>query len=159
MPHLQPNQESVWDYPRPPRLEATPKRVQVRLGNLLIADTTQAYRVLETSHPPVYYVPQADIRMDLLEPASGHSFCEWKGSASYWTLRASGQVLPNIAWSYPQPSVGFQALAGYLAFYLDPLEGFVDGEKAHPQAGGFYGGWITRDLVGPYKGGGGTKGW
>ena len=113
-----PGQESVWDYPRPPRLEAVSKGIQVKLGGLTVADTARAYRVLETSHPPVYYIPQADIHMDLLEPTSRHSFCEWKGRASYWTLRANGQVLPNVAWGYLNPSPGFKDIAGYLAFYL-----------------------------------------
>ncbi|WP_337869437.1 DUF427 domain-containing protein [Meiothermus sp.] len=151
--------ESVWDYPRPPRCEPTAKRVQVKLGELVIADTTLAYRVLETSHPPVYYIPPADIRMDLLEATPRRTYCEFKGQASYWTLKAGDTVLPNVAWSYEDPTPGFAAIKGYLAFYLEPLEGFVDGEKAQPQPGRFYGGWITQDLVGPFKGGPESQGW
>ena len=151
--------ESVWDYPRPPRCEPTARRIQVHLGELVVADSTRAYRVLETSHPPVYYLPPADVRMDLLEATSRQTYCEFKGQARYWTLRAGGLVLPNVAWSYPHPTPAFAAFQGYLTFYLEPLEGFVDGEKAQPQPGRFYGGWITRDIAGPFKGGPGTAGW
>jgi len=151
--------ESVWDYPRPPRCEPTARRIQVHLGELVVADSTRAYRVLETSHPPVYYLPPADVRMDLLEATSRQTYCEFKGQACYWTLHAGGLVLPNVAWSYPHPTPAFAAIQGYLAFYLEPLEGFVDGEKAQPQPGRFYGGWITRDIAGPFKGGPGTAGW
>lgn len=151
--------ESVWDYPRPPRCEPTSRRIQVRLGHLVIADSTRAYRVLETSHPPVYYLPPADVRMDLLEATSRKTYCEFKGQASYWTLRVNDIVLPNVAWDYLDPTPGFAAIRGYLAFYLEPLEGYVDGEKAQPQPGRFYGGWITQDIVGPFKGGPGTRGW
>ena len=152
-------QESVWDYPRPPRLEPTAKRIQVKLGDLIIADSTKAFRVLETSHPPSYYIPQADIRMDLMEPTSRHSVCEWKGGASYWSLRAGGKILVNVAWGYLEPTPGFKPITGHLAFYLEPLEGFVDGEQAEPQPGRFYGGWVTKDIVGPFKGGPGSMGW
>lgn len=151
--------ESVWDYPRPPRCEPTSRHILVRLGNLVVADTRRAYRVLETSHPPVYYLPPADIRMDLLEATSRETYCEFKGRASYWTLRVNEIVVPHVAWSYPDPTPGFTAIRGYLAFYLEPLEGFVDGEKAQPQPGRFYGGWITQDIVGPFKGAPGTLGW
>lgn len=154
-----PGQESVWDYPRPPRLESISKRIQVKLGELTIADSTRAYRVLETSHPPVYYLPQDDIRMELMEPTARNSVCEWKGGASYWSLRAGGKFLVNVAWGYLEPTLAFRQIAGHLAFYLDPLEGFVDGEQAEPQPGRFYGGWITRDLVGPFKGGPGSMEW
>lgn len=151
--------ESVWDYPRPPRCEPTSRHILVRLGNLVVADTRRAYRVLETSHPPVYYLPPADIRMDLLEATSRETYCEFKGRARYWTLRVNDIVVPHAAWSYPDPTPGFAAIRGCLAFYLEPLEGFVDGEKAQPQPGRFYGGWITQDIVGPFKGGPGTLGW
>ncbi|WP_051529441.1 DUF427 domain-containing protein [Meiothermus cerbereus] len=151
--------ESVWDYPRPPRCEPTAKRILVRLGELVIADSSRACRVLETSHPPVYYIPPADIRMGLLEATPRQTYCEFKGGASYWTLKVGDTVLPNVAWSYEDPTPGFAAIKGYLAFYLEPLEGFVDGEKAQPQPGRFYGGWVTKDIVGPFKGGPGTQGW
>jgi uncharacterized protein (DUF427 family) len=151
--------ESVWDYPRPPRCEPTAKRILVRLGELVIADSSRACRVLETSHPPVYYIQPADIRMDLLEATPRQTYCEFKGRASYWTLKVGDTVLPNVAWSYEDPTPGFAAIKGYLAFYLEPLEGFVDGEKAQPQPGRFYGGWVTKDIVGPFKGGPGSQGW
>jgi len=151
--------ESVWDYPRPPRCEPTAKRILVRLGELVIADSNRACRVLETSRPPVYYIPPADIRMGLLEATPRQTYCEFKGRASYWTLKVGDTVLPNVAWSYEDPTPGFAAIKGYLAFYLEPLEGFVDGEKAQPQPGRFYGGWVTKDIVGPFKGGPGTQGW
>lgn len=151
--------ESVWDYPRPPRCEPTSRRIQVRLGNLVVADTRRAYRVLETSHPPVYYLPPADIRLELLEATARETCCEFKGRARYWTLQTHNTMLPNVAWSYPDPPPGFSVIRGYLAFYLEPLEGFVDGEKARSQPGRFYGGWITRDIAGPFKGGPGSTGW
>lgn len=151
--------ESVWDYPRPPHCEPTAKRIRVQLGELVIADTTRAYRVLETSHPPVYYIPPADIRMGLLEATPRQTCCEFKGQASYWTLKVGDTVLPNAAWSYENPTRGFANIKGFLAFYLEPLEGFVDGEKAQSQPGRFYGGWITQDIAGPFKGGPGTTGW
>ncbi|GIW34857.1 DUF427 domain-containing protein [Meiothermus sp.] len=151
--------ESVWDYPRPPRCEPTSRRIQVRLGELIIADSNRAYRVLETSHPPVYYLPPADIRMELLEATARETHCEFKGRARYWTLRTRDTVLTNAAWSYPDPTSSFSAIRGYLAFYLEPLEGFVDGEKAKPQPGRFYGGWITQGIAGPFKGGPGSSGW
>jgi uncharacterized protein (DUF427 family) len=151
--------ESVWDYPRPPRLEPTPKRIQVKLGQLIVADSTRAYRVLETSHPPVYYLPQADVHMDWFEATQKHSFCEWKGGASYWSLRTDGKILVNVAWGYLEPSPAFAPIKGHLAFYLDPLEGIVDGETAEPQPGRFYGGWVTKDIAGPFKGGPGSMGW
>jgi uncharacterized protein (DUF427 family) len=154
-----PGQESVWDYPRPPRLEPTPKRIQIKLNDLVIANTNRAYRVLETSHPPVYYLPPSDIRMEWMEPTARHTFCEWKGGASYWSLRAGDTILPNIAWGYLEPTSNFKPIRGYLAFYLDPLEGFVEGEQAEPQPGRFYGGWVTKDIVGPFKGGPGSMGW
>lgn len=151
--------ESVWDYPHPPRCEPTSRRIQVRLGELIIADSNRAYRVLETSHPPVYYLPPADIRMELLEATARETYCEFKGRARYWTLRTRDTVLANVAWSYPDPTSSFFTIRGYLAFYLEPLEGFVDGEKAKPQPGRFYGGWITQGIVGPFKGGPGSSGW
>lgn len=153
-------QESVWDYPRPPRLEATPRRIRARLGGATLVDTTRALRVLETSHPPVYYVPPADTRMDLLRPGQGRSFCEWKGEASYLDAVIDGRTYEQIAWTYPEPVARFAPLAGYIAFYLPKLdEGFVDDVRAEPQPGRFYGGWVTPDIVGPFKGGEGTSGW
>ncbi len=154
-----PGQESVWDYPRPPRLEPVPERIRVELAGVVLADTTRALRVLETSHPPVYYLPRADVRMDHFEETADRSFCEWKGSASYFTLRHGALVVPKVAWSYPAPAPAFAALAGHLAFYLDPLVGSVGGERARAQPGRFYGGWVTSKVVGPFKGEPGTMGW
>jgi len=155
------NMESVWDYPRPPRLEATARRIRVVHEGVAIVDTTRALRVLETSHPPVYYVSPQDVRMELMEVSgSRESFCEFKGVASYWNLRGSSGVVEDVAWSYARPSAKFRALAGYLAFYASRVdECWVDEERVVPQEGDFYGGWITKDVKGPFKGGAGTWGW
>ena len=156
----QPGQESVWDYPRPPRVEPTAERVRLVLGGETIVDTTEALRVLETSHPPVYYVPRSAFAPGSLEPAPGSSFCEFKGVAGYLTVRGGSAVADGAAWFYPEPSPGFEALVGMIAVYpgrMDSVE--VDGERVQPQAGGFYGGWITSRVVGPFKGEPGTLGW
>ncbi|GAB4445210.1 MAG: DUF427 domain-containing protein [Chloroflexi bacterium OHK40] len=155
-----PGQESVWDYPRPPRVEPTSRHLRVIFGGVVIADTRRAHRVLETSHPPVYYIPPADIRMEYLTPAAGSSFCEFKGRAAYYTVAAGDRRAENAAWYYPSPAPGFEAIAGAVAFYPALMDAcYVDGELAEPQPGGFYGGWITADIVGPFKGGPGTRGW
>jgi len=153
--------ESVWDYPRPPRLEATGKRLVVEFGGRVIADTTRGHRVLETSHPPTYYVPRADVAPDVLERVAGRrSFCEWKGVATYWTVRVGGRVAEAAAWSYEDPTAGFADIAGCVSFYASRMDAcHVDGEPVQAQAGDFYGGWITSDVVGPFKGGPGTAGW
>ena len=152
--------ESVWDYPRPPRIEATPRRIRVLFGGEVIADSTRAIRILETSHPPVYYIPRDDIRSQFLLPSERSSFCEFKGTASYWTLKVNDQIATDAAWSYEQPSHGYEALRGCLAFYASKVEAcFVDEERVQPQAGSFYGGWVTSDIVGPFKGEPGTQGW
>ncbi len=155
-----PGQESVWDYPRPPRLERTEKRIEVWLGGVKIADSTGAYRVLETSHPPGYYIPRADFLPGVLTPAPGASVCEWKGRASYWSLTAGGRTAPGAAWSYEHPTPDFAPIAGHIALYAGRVDRCaVDGETVTPQPGNFYGGWITRDVVGPFKGEPGTMGW
>lgn len=152
--------ESVWDYPRPPRLEPAGRHVLIRHAGHLVAETRTALRVLETSHPPVYYLPPEDVDRSLLEPAGGGSFCEWKGVARYWDLVIGEMRLAQVAWSYPKPIAEFRALVDHLAFYAAPLdECLVDGEQVEPQPGGFYGGWITSDIAGPFKGGPGTTGW
>ncbi|MBC8171056.1 MAG: DUF427 domain-containing protein [Anaerolineae bacterium] len=152
--------ESVWDYPRPPRLEASPKTIRVVFNGETIAQTTHAFRVLETSHPPVYYLPQADIRMEYLQPTNRRTFCEFKGGASYWTITVGDKVELNTAWSYANPSRGFEAIKDYIAFYPGRMDAcYVDDEQVQPQPGDFYGGWITSDIVGPFKGGSGTTGW
>ena len=152
--------ESVWDYPRPPRVEATSRRVQVIFNGVMIADTRRALRVLETSHPPVYYIPPADIRMENLTQSGRSSFCEFKGRAGYYSVTVGDKTAVNAAWFYPDPAAGYEALAHYVAFYPGPMdECLVDGETVTPQAGDFYGGWITADIVGPFKGPPGTMGW
>ena len=156
----QPGQESVWDYPRPPRIEHTSKRVRVVFGGETIADTTRAKRVLETSHPPVYYIPPKDIRADAVRPAAGSSWCEWKGEAGYLTVEAGGQQAERAAWYYPDPTPGFEELRGFVAFYPSRMDAcYVDDERVAAQAGDFYGGWITKEIVGPFKGSPGTRGW
>jgi uncharacterized protein (DUF427 family) len=159
---IQPNpgQESVWDYPRPPRVEDTPKHIQIIFNGVVIADTHRAKRVLETSHPPVYYIPPEDIRMDCLKAGSGHSFCEWKGEARYYTVEVNNKLAENAGWYYPNPTRNFAAIQDHVAFYAAPMDTcLVEGEKARPQPGNFYGGWVTNDIVGPFKGESGTSGW
>lgn len=155
-----PGQESVWDYPRPPRLEQTERRVQVIFQGITIADTKQAARVLETSHPPVYYIPPDDIALQYLSSADGHSWCEWKGQAHYYAVTVNGQQMQNAAWYYPQPTPAFASIANYVAFYPSKMDAcYVAGELVQAQSGDFYGGWITSEIVGPFKGGVGTWGW
>lgn len=155
-----PGQESVWDYPRPPRLEPVGERIVVRFGDVVIADSAAAWRVLETSHPPVYYLPQRDLRMDLIETAPGQSFCEFKGMASYVTIVANGRRSERAGWLYERPTPDFAPIAGHIAFYASRLdEARVGEEIVTPQAGDFYGGWITSRIVGPFKGARGTREW
>ena len=150
----------MWDFPRPPSLEFTQRRIRAVVDGVTLVDSTRSHRVLETSHPPVYYVPPEDVRMELLEQVEGGSFCEWKGQAIYYDAVVGGRRIESVAWAYPEPTPGFAAIAGHLAFYLPAIDaGFVDDEQARPQPGGFYGGWITSDLAGPFKGGPGSEGW
>jgi uncharacterized protein (DUF427 family) len=152
--------ESVWSYPRPPRLEPVSRRLSVVLGGETIADTTGAYRVLETSHPPNYYLPLDDIAPGTLVRSNRRSACEWKGVAHYFDVRARGRVEGNAAWGYDRPSEAYASIAGFVAFYAGRMDAcFVDDEQVKPQPGSFYGGWITRDIVGPFKGEPGTEGW
>jgi uncharacterized protein (DUF427 family) len=153
--------ESVWDYPRPPRLEHVTRHLRVVLGGVVIAETRRGARVLETSHPPVYYVSPEDILMEhLARSSSRESFCEWKGSASYYDLRAGTRSVRDGAWTYRSPTEAFTSIRDWVAFYPGRMdECTVDGEIVRPQAGGFYGGWITSDLEGPFKGDPGTEGW
>lgn len=155
-----PGQESVWDYPRPPRLEESGRHIEVRFNGVTIADTHRARRVLETSHPPVYYIPPEDIRMEFLTPTDRSSFCEFKGSARYYSITVGDQTAHNVAWFYPTPTSEFAGLRDYVAFYPSSMEAcLVDDEIVQAQAGDFYGGWVTSDIVGPFKGGPGTLGW
>ena len=153
-------QESVWDYPRPPRLEPTSEHIRIFLGGELIADTTAAVRVLETSHPPVYYLPLEDFAPDVLVPVSGSSFCEYKGKAAYFVVVAGGTRARRAAWTYPDPVSGYGPLASRAAVYPGKMDRCtVDGEEVQAQAGDFYGGWITGRITGPFKGAPGTGGW
>lgn len=154
-----PGQESAWDYPRPPAIVDDTRLVQVRLHDTLIAETRAARRVLETASPPTFYLPPDAVRSDCLQPDSGSSFCEWKGRASYFSVCVGEHCVTHAAWRYPQPFAAFTAIRNYLAFYPDRLECYVDGERVRAQAGGFYGGWITGDIVGPFKGEPGTSAW
>jgi uncharacterized protein (DUF427 family) len=152
--------ESVWDYPRPPRLEPVSERIRVIVDGVAIADSSRAWRVLETSHPPVYYVPPDDVRMDLFTAGRGRSVCEWKGAATYHTLVVGDRRIEDVAWSYEHPTPAFVPITSYLAFYPGRVdEAWVGDERATAQAGGFYGGWITSRIRGPFKGEPGTLGW
>jgi uncharacterized protein (DUF427 family) len=153
-------QESVWDYPRPPRLEPSDKHLKIVFGGEIIAETTCAFRVLETSHPPVYYFPPGDVRTEFLTRANGSSFCEWKGRAGYYDLRVGEKQVGNAAWFYPDPTRRFAELKDFVAFYPSKMDAcYVNDELVRSQEGDFYGGWITSDIVGPFKGGAGTFGW
>lgn len=153
-------QESVWRFPRPAVAEASDRHVRIEHRGAVVADTRAPVRTLETSHPPSWYLPPADIATHLLHASTRRSFCEWKGHAIYWHLDIDGELLRDVAWSYPDPTPAFAALRDHLAFYAVPLDlCTVDGEAVRPQPGGFYGGWITSDLAGPFKGVPGSMGW
>ncbi len=151
-------EESVWDYPRPPRIAPDTRHVVIRNGPLLLADSRRAVRVLETASPPTFYLPATDVCLEHLVVVPGQSVCEWKGTARYWSLRDAPER-GAVAWSYPTPTSPFAEIAGYLAFYPGRLACDVDGERVRPQPGRFYGGWVTRELAGPFKGEPGTEGW
>ncbi len=152
--------ERVWDYPRPPRLEAVPQRIRIVLGGETIADTSAAFRVLETTHPPSYYLPPDAFLTGVLVRSARSSLCEWKGRAAYWTLRAGGKTAVDAGWSYPSPSPAFAAMRDHVAVYAAAMDAcFVGEEQVTPQPGGFYGGWVTANLIGPFKGERGTEFW
>ena len=152
--------ESVWDYPRPPRLEPTARRLVVEADGRVLADTVAGLRILETSHPPTYYIPEADIDMARLRASARRSICEYKGEAQYFDLVLSDGLRPDVAWTYPRPTAAYAALVGHLCFYAGRVDRCsVDGETVDVQPGDFYGGWITADLVGPFKGAPGTLFW
>jgi len=156
----QPGQESVWNYPRPPRLEPSSEQIQVVFNGETVADTRRAFRVLETSHPPVYYLPPEDIKMEYFSRTPRSSFCEFKGNATYWTIRVGEREALNVAWSYESPTPDFAAIRGYLAVYPSRMDTcYINDEQVQAQAGDFYGGWITSKIVGPFKGEAGTWGW
>lgn len=161
-----PGQESVWDYPRPPRVEPSSEHVVVVLGGLVVLDTRRALRVLETSHPPTYYLPLADAAEGAFRPAAGSSWCEFKGMAGYLDVvggagpDGAACVAPSAAWTYPDPTAGYEVLAGHVALYPDRMDRVtVDGETVRGQDGGFYGGWVTQRVVGPFKGVPGSRFW
>jgi uncharacterized protein (DUF427 family) len=157
-----PGQEWVWDYPRPPRVESVPERLRVVVDGKVVAETTRGVRVLETAGAPVYYFPPDDVRMDLLRTSPHSTFCEWKGDATYWTYEPGPDArrIPNVAWAYEQPLRGYESMRGYLAFYAQLVdEAWVGDERATPQPGRYYGGWVTSKVVGPFKGEPGTAGW
>jgi uncharacterized protein (DUF427 family) len=155
-----PGQESAWDYPRPPRVESSTRLVRVEFAGEVVAETRTALRVMETAGAPVWYLPPGDVRFELLTPANRRTFCEWKGTANYFDLRAGGRLAGAAAWSYPQPAAGYEAIRDHVAFYAGRVDAaYVDGERVTPQPGGFYGGWITSDVVGPFKGEPGSEGW
>ena len=155
-----PGQESVWDYPRPPRLEPFEGAIEIQFDGQILAQTTRAWRVSETSHPPVYYLPPADVRVELLQKSAQTSFCEWKGRAGYYDLQSGARRVANVAWFYPNPTPEFEPIRDYLAFYPSRVDAcFVNGERVQAQAGDFYGGWITSKVVGPFKGEPGSWGW
>lgn len=154
-------QESVWDYPRPPRVEASNKRIRIVFNGETIADSTATFRVLETSHPPAYYIPQSDVKMEYLTSTPRRTMCEFKGQASYFTITVGDRSEANVAWVYNNPSnKNFEPIKGYIAVYPSRMDAcYVDDEQVTAQEGDFYGGWITSDIVGPFKGGAGTWGW
>jgi uncharacterized protein (DUF427 family) len=153
-----PGQESVWDYPRPPDVVADTRTVEVLHEGTCLARSVRTRRVRETASPPTFYLPPEDVWQSQLVPVAGSTFCEWKGDARYFAL-AADPTAPPVAWSYPSPDPRFAAIAGWFAFYPARVECRVDGERVRPQGGGFYGGWVTREIVGPWKGEPGSGGW
>jgi uncharacterized protein (DUF427 family) len=154
-----PGQESVWDYPRPPAVVRDLRPVRVLAEGQEIANTSRAVRVLETASPPTVYLPPQDVQGELLVPAPGLSRCEWKGEARYWTIALPGASIEGAAWSYPDPFPGFEPIRDWLAFYPGRLDCFVEDAPVTPQPGGLYGGWVTAELVGPWKGEPGSEAW
>lgn len=155
-----PGQESVWDYPRPPRVEPIEKFLRVMFGGVVVAETRSGIRVLETASPPTVYFPPDDVRTELLTLAGHQTVCEWKGLAEHVDLAVGDRVSRRAGWSYPSPRPGYEHMAGWFAFYPGRVdEATVDGELVRAQAGGYYGGWITSEIVGPFKGDPGTEGW
>jgi len=153
-------QESVWDYPRPPKLELFNGHIRIVFNKIIIIDTHQAYRVLETSHPPTYYLPIDQFKKGIFVPNSGTSFCEFKGMASYYDIELNGKKALNSAWYYTWPNASYGAIKNTVSIYAHLMDAcYVNGEKVKAQEGDFYGGWITSNIVGPFKGGSGTWGW
>jgi uncharacterized protein (DUF427 family) len=148
-----PGQESVWDYPRPPKVEKTSKQIRVIYDGVVIAETNRAVRVLETGHPPVYYIPREDVRMEYLIVTKRSSTCEFKGTASYYNMKGKTKSHENAAWSYAKPASGYELIRDHIAFYPKLMDAcFVNGERVVPEPAQYYGGWITREIVGPFAG-------
>jgi uncharacterized protein (DUF427 family) len=155
-----PGQESAWDYPRPPAVSPTDAHVRVEHGGIVLADTRRAIRILETSQPPAFYLPPDDVDLGLLAPSPTRTFCEWKGTAAYWSLHLDGVTVDDVAWSYPSPTTPYAAIAGHLAFYAQRVDAcWVNDERVEANPGSFYGGWVTSQVVGPFKGAPGTLHW
>lgn len=154
-----PGQESVWDYPRPPAVVKTERHLVVEHQGVLVAETREALKVMETSSPPTYYFAARDVNTELLRRNPHRTLCEWKGRASYYDLVVEGAAVEDVAWSYPDPTPDYRTLRGRFAFYPQKLDCSVDGEHVVAQKGAFYGGWITSDLVGPFKGGPDSGSW
>ncbi|HEV3154275.1 MAG TPA: DUF427 domain-containing protein [Candidatus Baltobacteraceae bacterium] len=160
IPKLEPGQEWVWDYPRPPRIERSKRLVRIEFAGLEIARSARTWRVLETSHPPVFYIPCEDLAVDALRPAAGSSLCEWKGRATYYDLVVGDRVAERAAWAYLAPYPHYAQLSNSIAFYPARVDAaYVDDERVRGQPGDFYGGWITSEIIGPFKGARGTEGW
>lgn len=155
-----PGQESVWDYPRPPALESVSERVEIVFAGEVLASTEAGHRVLETSHPPIYYIPRGDVRGDMLIDSPRTSYCEWKGLAHYVDVKFGDRIARDAGWYYPEPTTGFEPIRDALAFYVAPMDRCSVGSRiAQPQPGNFYGGWVTEEIVGPFKGSPGTDFW
>jgi uncharacterized protein (DUF427 family) len=155
-----PGQISVWDFPRPPRVEPVTQPVRVEFAGRVLAESARSLRVCETSSPPAYYIPPADVDLGALIPSERTSFCEWKGLARYWTIQAEGRVAKDAAWSYPEPDAGYESLRDFLAFYPRRVDAcYVGPDRVTPQPGFYYGGWVTPELVGPFKGVPGSESW
>lgn len=152
-------QESVWDYPRPPAIHEDSRKITVKFGSVVLADSDRTIRILETASPPTFYIPPEDVDTSSLVTDSGRSYCEWKGPAQYWSLSGTAGGVPQVAWSYPRPNADFRQIAGYFAFYPAKVECYVGNERVAPQPGGFYGGWMTDEIVGPVKGLPDTHNW
>ena len=154
------DRESVWDYPRPPRVEPLHAQVRVEFEGVWLADSVNALRVLETASPPTIYVPSTDVALEYLTPAIGRTFCEWKGFASYFHVKVGERTARKAAWHYPKPRSDFTVLVDHIAFYAGRVDAcYIDDERVKPQGGRYFGGWVTKNIVGPYKGEPGSEGW
>jgi uncharacterized protein (DUF427 family) len=157
---IAPGQESVWDYPRPPVIRASDEEIIVILGGVEICETRTSWRMLETGHPPTYYLPRSAFIEGSLRSAPGISFCEWKGRAAYLDVIGGGKIAARGAWYYPHPNARYAAIDDHVGIYAGAMdECLVDGERVVPQPGSYYGGWITSTVTGPFKGGPGTENW